>query len=72
MGRATAEQKIELYRRFFPLASLPEAQMFVESSRQTETMAEFQGLLLAIENRKDKHDRGSLESEFDQCEAIVR
>ena len=49
LGKATDWQKVELYRRFFPEASEFEAQDFVESSRSAETMAEFQGLLLALE-----------------------
>ena len=46
LGAATAQQKVELYRRFYPEASEEEAQDFVESSA-AGTMAEFQGLLLA-------------------------
>ena len=49
LGKASDRQKVELYRRFFPEASEFEAQDFVESSRSAETMAEFQGLLLALE-----------------------
>lgn len=49
MGTASDHQKVELYRRFFPDSSDFEAREFVESSRSTETMAEFQGLLLALE-----------------------
>jgi len=49
LGKASDRQKVELYRRFFPDASEFEAQDFVESSRSAETMAEFQGLLLAFE-----------------------
>jgi chaperone BCS1 len=55
MGAATIEQKIELYRRFFPTASEFEAELFVEERRAVETMAEFQGLLLALE-RELKHE----------------
>lgn len=46
-GRRTA--KIELYRRFFPCASTSEAREFVETYHSAETMAEFQGLLLGLE-----------------------
>ena len=49
MGTASDHQKAELYRRFFPDSSDFEARAFVEASRSAETMAEFQGLLLALE-----------------------
>jgi chaperone BCS1 len=49
LGKATDRQKIELYRRFFPQASEFEARAFVEGS-SAETMAEFQGILLAMES----------------------
>jgi chaperone BCS1 len=49
LGKAAKEQKIELYRRFFPQSSLVEAVHFVEGNYHAETMAEFQGLLLALE-----------------------
>lgn len=49
LGRASDHQKVELYRRFFPESSELEAQEFVEASQSAETMAEFQGLLLALE-----------------------
>jgi chaperone BCS1 len=48
LGAASLLQKIELYRRFFPQATDLEARQFVES-HFAETMAEFQGLLLALE-----------------------
>ena len=51
LGKATDRQKIKLYRRFFPAASELEARMFVETSRSAETMAEFQGLLLELEQQ---------------------
>jgi hypothetical protein len=41
LGKASQEQKIELYRRFFPQASLADAIDFVEKNYHTETMAEF-------------------------------
>jgi chaperone BCS1 len=47
LGKATEQQKTELYRRFFPHASLLDAQWFADSHPQAETMAEFQGLLLS-------------------------
>jgi chaperone BCS1 len=49
LGNASDYQKMELYRRFFPAASDGEAQEFVGASRSATTMAEFQGLLLALE-----------------------
>ena len=49
MGKASREQKVELYRRFFPDASVIEAEVFVDSHYSAETMAEFQGLLLGVE-----------------------
>lgn len=52
MGKASDRQKIELYRRFFPESSEVEAREFVEASRSAETMAEFQGLLLALEEEE--------------------
>ncbi len=48
LGEADESQKCELYRRFFPDATEDDAKVFVES-HVVETMAEFQGLLLAIE-----------------------
>jgi chaperone BCS1 len=49
LGKASDFQKVELYRRFFSDASETDAREFVEASRSAETMAEFQGLLLALE-----------------------
>src|SRR5712692_3666626 len=49
LGKAGEEQKIELYRRFFPRASTAEAREFVKSYHSAETMAEFQGLLLGLD-----------------------
>lgn len=49
MGEASEQQKIELYRRFFPSASEFEALVFVETHGSAGTMAEFQGLLLELE-----------------------
>jgi chaperone BCS1 len=48
MGEAAESQRIELYRRFFPESTEEEASGFAEA-HQTETMAEFQGQLLALE-----------------------
>lgn len=56
LGRASDSQKVELYRRFFPDVSEHEAREFVEASCSAETMAEFQGLLLALEQGVDRFD----------------
>jgi mitochondrial chaperone BCS1 len=63
LGQATAAQKVELYRRFFPQASLFEAELFVEGNLGTKTMAEFQGLLLGLEAEKDRGDQGAFKFE---------
>ncbi len=60
LGQAGNRQKVELYRRFFPEASEVEAREFVEASRSAETMAEFQGLLLAMERDEIGRERVSL------------
>jgi mitochondrial chaperone BCS1 len=52
MGKATDQQKVDLFLRFFPEASELEAYEFVEASRSAETMAEFQGLLLDMGERQ--------------------
>jgi predicted AAA+ superfamily ATPase len=71
MGPATEEQKIELYRRFFPHASLAEAQVFVGTNLEADTMAEFQGLLLAMENRSNTGGQGASELELDLREPVA-
>ncbi len=48
LGTASEQQKLELYRRFFPLADEFEALAFVEAHARAETMADFQGLLLEV------------------------
>jgi mitochondrial chaperone BCS1 len=48
LGSASEQQKLELYRRFFPQAAEFEAVAFVEAHPWAETMAAFQGLLLAL------------------------
>src|SRR5580698_11461080 len=53
LGKATERQKLELYLRFFPEDSKLEAQIFLEACRSTETMAEFQGLLLEQEKEQN-------------------
>jgi chaperone BCS1 len=50
MGEASESQRIELYCRFFPEAAESEAKAFAQA-HCAETMAEFQGLLLALEQR---------------------
>jgi hypothetical protein len=52
LGKAAQEQKIELYLRFFPRASPDEAEEFVAANRSAETMAEFQGLLLELDQAR--------------------
>lgn len=49
LGEATRAQKIELYQRFFSRADEIEADLFVETHPEVTTMAEFQGLLLRLE-----------------------
>lgn len=56
LGLATEEQKIELYRRFFPSASQWEAEEFVSCHVDARTMAELQGLLLAFEEDRKMWD----------------
>lgn len=53
LGNASEQQKLELYRRFFPNSSEPEAREFIEASGSAETMAEFQGLLLALQQGEE-------------------
>jgi chaperone BCS1 len=48
LGPACESQKVALYRRFFPDASELDAMEFAEA-HWADTMAEFQGLLLALE-----------------------
>ena len=52
MGEATESQRIELYRRFFPEAALAKAREFAEA-HPSETMAQFQGLLLGVEQETE-------------------
>ncbi len=53
LGNASDHQKIDLFRKFFPEASEVEARDFVDASRSAATMAEFQGLLLALEQEEN-------------------
>jgi mitochondrial chaperone BCS1 len=64
LGKASDRQKVELYRRFFPELSETEAREFVEASRHTETMAEFQGLLLALEHEERRLDLAATSREI--------
>jgi mitochondrial chaperone BCS1 len=48
LGKATDAQKVDLYLRFFPHAPEMEAREFVRTWGTSETMAEFQGLLLGL------------------------
>jgi chaperone BCS1 len=48
LGKASDAQKVDLYLRFFPHASEMEAREFVRTWGTSETMAEFQGLLLGL------------------------
>ena len=48
LGAASEQQKLELYRRFFPLADEFEALAFAEAHAWAETMADFQGVLLEL------------------------
>ena len=52
LGEAATPQKLELYRRFFPHATEMEAMSFAECHR-AETMAQFQGLWLALERESE-------------------
>jgi chaperone BCS1 len=56
MGQADDRQKIELYKRFFPDSAELDAELFVETHRSAETMAEFQGLLLQLEQECSELD----------------
>jgi chaperone BCS1 len=49
LGEACESQKVELYRRFFPETSTAHAHAFAQA-HWADTMAEFQGLLLALES----------------------
>ncbi len=52
LGEASESQRIALYRRFFPEATEAEAREFAQA-HGAETMAEFQGQLLALEQGWD-------------------
>jgi chaperone BCS1 len=59
LGKAAQSQKAELYHRFFPEATEIEAREFAES-HSAETMAEFQGLLLALEQQSAALEMASI------------
>lgn len=67
LAKASDRQKLELYRRFFPDSSEAAAMEFVDASRSAETMAEFQGLLLAL--AQDEEARPELAVEREQVVA---
>ena len=54
MGPAVKSQKVELYLRFFPLATEQDALDFAQRYC-AETMAQFQGLLIALEEEIDSN-----------------
>ena len=56
LGEATLGQKVELYRRFFPGEGEARAREFARV-HAANTMAEFQGLLLALEHDADVLER---------------
>jgi hypothetical protein len=64
MEKASDHQKIELYRRFFPDSAEAEAKEFVEASRNAETMAEFQGRLLSLEQGDGNLPVGEVKDEI--------
>jgi chaperone BCS1 len=65
LGPATEEQKLELYRRFFPEASVVNAHLFVSSRSEGQTMAEFQGTLLALEESSRSATSGEVQVALD-------
>jgi chaperone BCS1 len=64
MGEATDRQRVELYRRFFPESTEAKAVEFAQA-HCTETMAEFQGMLLALEQ-----EWNSIENET-ECSQVL-
>jgi chaperone BCS1 len=72
LGPATERQKVELYRKFFPDASLMSAQLFVEGNPAAKTMADFQGLLLGLEEAQSKGgNQVALEFEGEATESVA-
>ncbi|HEY3930333.1 MAG TPA: AAA family ATPase [Candidatus Koribacter sp.] len=76
LGEACEAQKLELYRRFFPAAEECDARAFAEA-HWAETMAEFQGLLLALESESQERPRApaeprvQLETEHNEVPSLV-
>lgn len=70
LGTACEGQKVELYRRFFPTACPAAAREFVERHASTETMAEFQGLLLRLEHDSQNRTLGE-EISSEEKESVV-
>ena len=64
LGSPCDAQRVELYQRFFPDATDTEAYKFVETCGSTETMAEFQGLLLGISEFPDSLALADRESKY--------
>jgi chaperone BCS1 len=70
LGEACESQKVELYRRFFPEASLADAQVFAQA-HWADTMAEFQGLLLTLESEsRDPHQVSAPEPALPGAELV--
>jgi len=59
LGPACESQKVALYRRFFPEASESDASEFAQA-HWADTMAEFQGLLLALEEESSSSELASV------------
>ncbi len=59
LGPACESQKVALYRRFFPYASERDARDFAQA-HWADTMAEFQGLLLALEEEQSTSELASM------------
>lgn len=72
LGVPSDVQRSELYQRFFPDATHAEAQEFLRTCGSTESMAEFQGLLLGLSEFPDGLMPMSHESEDLSTETVVR
>jgi mitochondrial chaperone BCS1 len=70
-GHATEEQKVMLYRRFFPLASMIEAQLFVAGSSEVQTMAEFQGTLLEFEESRSRREQCEIAFPVEEPSSVI-
>jgi chaperone BCS1 len=69
MGEAAESQRVELYRRFFPGADVERAREFAQAHCE-ETMAAFQGLLLALEQEAEFAPLGT-ERELMEVETVA-